>query len=89
MQTLSQLKPELIWKHFEELCKIPRPSKHEKGVIEYLKNFAIRQGLAYKVDRVGNVLISKPATKGREGHPTVVLQSHVDMVPQKNSDVVH
>ncbi|MGC8824765.1 MAG: aminoacyl-histidine dipeptidase [Bacteroidales bacterium] len=89
MQTLSQLKPEVIWKHFEELCKIPRPSKHEKGVIEYLKDFAIRRGLSYKIDRVGNVLISKPATRGREGHPTVVLQSHVDMVPQKNSDVVH
>ncbi len=89
MHTLSQLRPEAIWRHFEELCKIPRPSKHEAAVIEYLKKFAIENGLPYRIDRVGNVVISKPASKGYEHHPTVILQSHIDMVPQKNSDVEH
>jgi dipeptidase D len=89
MQEISQLKPEKVWKHFQQLCKIPRPSKHEEKVIQYIKDFAIEHHLPYKIDRVGNIVVSKPATKGKEGNNTIVLQSHVDMVPQKNSDIVH
>ena len=89
MPELSNLKPSSVWKHFENLCNIPRPSKHEEKVIEYVSNFAKSLGLEYKVDAVGNVLISKPATKGMENLTPVVLQSHLDMVPQKNSATEH
>jgi dipeptidase D len=86
MQTLQ---PSLVFAYFLEICRIPRPSKHEEQIIEYLLSFGERHGLPAKRDAAGNVLISKPATPGMEGRPTVALQSHVDMVCEKNSDVVH
>lgn len=86
---LSHLKPELVWKYFEEILAIPRPSKKEEKIIEYLIQFAQNHNLAYKKDKAGNVLISKPATAGMEHLKTVVLQSHVDMVCEKNSDSNH
>jgi len=87
--TLKDLEPQILWKHFSELCAIPRPSKKEGKAAEYVKEFAIAQGLDYTVDATGNVIIRKPATPGMEDRPGVVLQAHLDMVPQKNSDVHH
>lgn len=84
-----ELKPASVFHFFDEICKVPRPSKKEERIVEYLKEFGKKHYLETKVDEVGNVLIKKTATKGKEGLKTVVLQSHVDMVCEKNSDVKH
>jgi dipeptidase D len=86
---LGNLKPEPLWRHFEEMCAIPHPSKHEQAMREYVINFAKKHNLEYELDEVGNVLIRKPATPGMENCKTVVMQGHLDMVPQANSDVKH
>ena len=83
------LKPALVWNFFHEITQIPRPSKKEERIIAYLKDFGEKHHLSTKTDEVGNVLISKPATAGYEKNKTVILQSHIDMVCEKNSDVVH
>lgn len=82
-----ELKPARVFEQFAKINQIPRPSKHEEQMIAYLQKFAEERGLAVKVDKTGNVLISKPATKGMEKVPTVVLQSHMDMVCDKLVDV--
>lgn len=87
MGKLSSLKPSLIWEIFEEITRVPRPSKHEEKIIAYVIDFAQKHNLTYKVDNAGNILITKPATAGYEKSETVVLQSHLDMVCEKNSDV--
>jgi dipeptidase D len=87
MGVLSNLDPKQVWGYFEEICAVPRPSKKEEKIIEYIKAFGIQHGLNTKVDNAGNVLICKPATKGWENRATIVLQSHMDMVCEKNSDV--
>ncbi|MDR1666606.1 MAG: aminoacyl-histidine dipeptidase [Bacteroidales bacterium] len=89
MNSLNELQPQELWKHFAALCAIPRPSKKEAKAAEWVKNFAIEQGLDYTVDAVGNVIIRKSAVAGMENRPGVVLQSHLDMVPQKNSEIQH
>ena len=83
----GELQPKDLWHYFEEICQIPRPSKKEEKIAAYLLNFAKEQGLEAKKDEAGNVLIIKPASAGMEQTPTVVLQAHMDMVPQKNSDL--
>ncbi len=87
MNKISELKPELIWKFFDEITQIPRPSKKEEKIIEYLLNFAKEHNLEAEKDDVGNVVIRKPATKGMENATPVILQSHSDMVCEKNNDV--
>ena len=87
MEVFKKLKPELVWKYFEEITKVPRPSKKEEKIIEYLLEFGAKHKLKTKRDKIGNVVISKPGTKGMESCKTVVLQSHMDMVCEKNSDV--
>jgi dipeptidase D len=87
--TLSQLKPERLWYYFQEICKIPRPSKKEDKIAQWLLDFARNHGLQGHIDETGNVLICKPASAGYEGRGTVILQSHMDMVCEKNSDTVH
>src|SRR5512137_1258645 len=87
MPGIENLEPKLVWKHFDEIRKIPRCSKHEEKIREYIVNFAKKQGLKTKVDSVGNVVIIKPATTGMANKPTVILQGHMDMVCEKNSDV--
>jgi len=89
MSIIDNLEPKILWKEFEEISKIPRCSKHEEKIREYLIDFAKKHGLKSKIDKTGNVVISKPASSGMEGKPTVVLQSHMDMVCEKNSDVDH
>lgn len=86
---ILNLEPKNIWKHFYSLTQIPRPSKKEAKVIEFMKNFGEILGLETIVDEVGNVIIKKPATPGMEDRMGVVLQGHLDMVPQANSDTPH
>jgi len=88
-KNILALEPKNVWKHFNSLLQIPRPSKHEARVIEFMKNFGESLGLATYVDKVGNVIISKPATPGMENRKGIILQGHLDMVPQKNSHVKH
>ena len=85
---ILKLQPNAVWKYFNEICQIPRPSKKEEKIIEYLLETGKKLGLETKRDTIGNVLISKPATKGKENITPVVFQSHVDMVCEKNSDTV-
>ena len=85
---ILKLQPNAVWKYFNEICQVPRPSKKEEKIIEYLLETGKKLGLDTKRDKIGNVLISKPATKGKENITTVVFQSHVDMVCEKNSDTV-
>jgi dipeptidase D len=72
---LEKLNPSLVWKYFEEILAIPRPSKKEEKIIAYLEAFAKKNKLEYKIDKAGNVLISKSATKGFDKLKTVVLQA--------------
>ena len=85
----QELKPAGVFKYFAEICQVPRPSKKEGTIIAYLKAFGEKHNLETKVDEAGNVLIKKPATPGKENLQTVILQSHVDMVCEKNNDVEH
>lgn len=87
-ELLKGLEPSLVWKHFDELRKIPRCSKNEGAAIHYIVSVAERLGLTWKKDAVGNLVVIKPATKGHEGAPGVVLQGHVDMVCEKNKDTI-
>lgn len=88
-EVLKGLEPERLYHYFEEICKIPRPSKKEEKIAAYLVDFGKKLGLETIVDGTGNVIIRKPATKGMENVKSVVLQSHIDMVCEKNSDTVH
>ena len=83
------LQPAPVWTHFATLCAIPRPSKGEARLRDHLLHWASEQGLEAEVDAVGNLLLRKRASAGREAHPGVVLQSHLDMVCQANSDQPH
>lgn len=85
METTA-LQPKAVFDCFAQVNRIPRPSKREEKMIEFLKSFGERLGLPTKVDEAGNVLITKPATPGFENRRTVVLQSHMDMVCEKNAD---
>ncbi|MEW5764710.1 MAG: aminoacyl-histidine dipeptidase [Acidobacteriota bacterium] len=86
---MLKLEPKKVWEHFENLCKIPRPSGHEKAAGEYVVSVAKAHKLEWERDAVGNVVIRVPASKGREKAPVTVLQGHTDMVCEKNSDVKH
>ncbi len=88
-KVLANLEPKRIWELFEQICKVPRPSKKEELILEFLIDFAKKHGLEYQQDKIGNLVIRKPATKGYEDRAWVVLQSHVDMVCEKNDDVEH
>lgn len=87
MSEISKLEPKALWEAFDEITKVPRPSKKEEKIIAYIEEFAIKRGIPYKKDAVGNVVMYKKATLGMEGKPAVILQSHMDMVCEKNSDV--
>ncbi len=86
---LKNLYPSALWESFAGICDIPHPSKHEEKILEWLKNWAKENNIEYKQDETGNLLFSKPATPGMEDRVPVILQGHVDMVPQANSDVKH
>ncbi len=89
LPVFSDLQPALVWAHFASLCAIPRPSKGEARLREHLRAWADARGLAAAVDAVGNLIVRKPASAGRESAPGVVLQSHLDMVCQNNADTPH
>jgi len=88
-EEIKNLEPKKLWSIFTDLNAIPRPSKRERKAIEFVKNFGEKLGLETIVDEIGNVIIKKPATPGMENKTPVILQGHVDMVPQKNSGVDH
>ncbi len=85
--TIRDLEPKLVWEQFDDITRVPRPSKKEGRIIEFLVDFAKKHNLDYRKDAIGNVVIRKEATAGFESRPIVVLQSHMDMVCEKNSDV--
>ncbi len=86
MSDIKNLEPKLVWKYFHEITQIPRPSKNEKAMTEYMKKFGKEHGLETITDKTGNVILRKPATKGMEKCKGIIMQGHLDMVPQKNSD---
>lgn len=86
MSEIKNLQPHSVWKNFAALNEVPRASKKEERVIAFAKSFGESLGLETLVDHVGNVIIKKPATPGMEGRQTIVMQSHLDMVHQKNAD---
>lgn len=89
MKKITDLEPALIWGYFNDILQIPRPSKKEGQILKYLIDFANERGLEYNQDSAGNIVIKKNGSTGYENAPTVILQSHVDMVCEKNSNVVH
>ena len=84
---IRNLEPNIIWNNFCKLNAVPRPSKKEEKVIKFMQDFGVNLGLDTQIDKVGNVVIFKPATDGMENRKTVILQSHLDMVHEKNNDV--
>ncbi|KGK20099.1 cytosol nonspecific dipeptidase [Vibrio navarrensis] len=86
---ISSLSPAPLWQFFDKICSIPHPSKHEEALAQYIVTWATEQGLEVRRDPTGNVFIKKPATAGMENKKGVVLQAHIDMVPQKNEDTDH
>lgn len=88
-KTICDLQPQLVWKNFNKLCSVPHPSHHLEKITKVIVDFGKEHGLETIVDKAGNIIIRKPATPGRENSIPVVLQAHMDMVPQKNNDKVH
>lgn len=86
-KVLGHLEPKQVWQHFEEICNYPRPSKHEEKAVAFLLKWAEDNNFATKRDATGNIVISKPATPGMENRKPIVIQGHIDMVCEKNSDV--
>lgn len=86
---LSTLKPKFVWQIFNDICNIPHPSHHEQMITKYIVDFANSHHISCELDKVGNILLTKPATKGMEHCPLIALQAHMDMVPQKNEGTVH
>ena len=86
---ITNLEPKALWAHFHDICQVPHPSKKEDKIRKFFVDYGKKNGLETIVDKVGNVIIRKPATPGMEKRMGVVLQGHMDMVPQKNSDCTH
>lgn len=83
--SVRNLEPKIVWNHFEDLNAVPRPSKKEERIRQFMVDFGKSLGLETVVDKIGNVIIKKPASKGMENRETVILQTHIDMVHQKNA----
>ncbi len=86
-KNFEALKPQAVWRHFNNILSIPHPSGHEAALAQYITEFANSLGLKSEVDEAGNVIVRKPASEGMESRKGVILQAHLDMVPQKNSDL--
>ena len=80
MSEIRDLKPRLVWELFDDITRVPRPSKHEEKIRKFLVDFAAQHGLECKCDATGNVVMRKGATPGYEERPTIILQAHMDMV---------
>ena len=83
---ITQLQPQKVWQYFHEIMQVPRPSKKEEKIIAYLLETANKLGVEVEQDEIGNVLMRKPATKGKENVTPVDFQSHIEMVCEKNAD---
>ena len=88
-EEIYKLQPEIVWYYFGEILKIPRPSKKEEKIAKYIIQFGHDHNLETIQDEIGNILIRKPATRGKEKLKPVILQSHLDMVCEKNQDTDH
>ena len=88
-QEIKKIEPKAVWENFYALTQVPRPSKHEEKIQEFMVKYGKSLGLVTEKDTTGNVVIRKPATPGMENRKGIVLQGHLDMVPQKNSDTKH
>lgn len=86
---IKNLAPQNVWSLFDAITKVPRPSKKEGKIRQWLVDFAAQNNIECHVDATGNILMRKPATPGYENHPTIVMQGHIDMVCEKNSGIVH
>ncbi len=86
---LEALEPRPIWQHFDAIRRVPRPSRHEERIAAYARSWAVEHGFDVRADASGNMVVSVPASAGREDAPTVVLQGHLDMVCEKNAGVAH
>ena len=86
--TIRDLQPKLVWEIFDDITRVPRPSKREEKIGAFLVEFAKSHNLEYKSDAAGNIVIRKAASAGYEERPVVILQAHTDMVCEKNSDKV-
>ena len=86
MSEITKLEPKLVWELFDAITRVPRPSKKEEKIREFLVDFAKKHNIDYQTDQTGNVVMRVPGTKGYENRPCVILQSHMDMVCEKNSD---
>ena len=86
---ICTLEPKAIWENFYKLTQVPRPSNHEEKAREFVMNWAKENGIHAEMDEANNILLSKPATPGMENRKGVILQGHLDMVPQKNEDNQH
>ena len=89
MNTIQSLAPQAVWKHFYSLTQVPRPSGHLEAIQQFLLDFGKQAGVETGMDEAGNIIYRKPATAGMENRKTIILQAHMDMVPQKNNDTVH
>jgi len=89
MTFVGELEPRIVWKQFDEILRIPRGSKREQPLREHIIGLARRHGLEHETDATGNLVVRKPASAGRAGAPITILQAHLDMVQEKNEDVVH
>ena len=89
MSEITSLEPRLVWEQFDAITRVPRPSKKEGKIIDFLVDFAKKHHIEYKKDAIGNVVMRKPATPGMEERAAVILQSHMDMVCEKNAGVTH
>lgn len=88
-KSIIELAPKAVWENFYKLTQVPRPSNHEEEAREFVMNWAKENGIHAEMDEAANILLSKPATPGMEDRKGVILQGHLDMVPQKNEDTVH
>ncbi len=86
---ISELQPQKVWQYFDEICQVPRPSKKEEKIIKYLLDTAKKLGVEAERDEIGNIVMRKPATKGKENVTPVIFQSHMDMVCEKNNNSKH
>ena len=86
MIDLSKLDSKLVWENFKQICAIPHPSKHEGKITAFLMKWAKEHNIDARQDAIGNIIMRKPATPGMENRKMAILQGHIDMVPQKNSD---
>lgn len=87
MEQMKELEPRIVWELFEQITRVPRPSKKETRIQAFIEDFAERNGLEHRRDEKGNIVIVRPAAAGREGEPALILQSHMDMVCEKDPEV--